>query len=324
MNIALLIIGIVITIASIIWVVNEKEKTMRHAAPGVLLGLAICVLSQSFAIIPTGYTGVRITFGQIDNRTVQNGFNWKIPFVQKISQVNNKQQDIAYTGQVWSETSERTILYYEGVTVTYTINSEKSAWIYANISDYKKNLISDSLVASAIKSSSKELNSTDATNRGIIEPLAQEKIQEALDQKYGDEVVFINKVVIANTDFEESYNQAIADKQTAQLTYEKQQIENKRQIEAAEAEAQVKTTQAKAEADAVLSLRLPPVFSSPFPKSINCPSSRSLAQNAREGSHTMEARILVSSPSGTSGCSRNRKSLDTSSSTASPKNSIRS
>ena len=103
-------------------------------------------------------------------------------------------------------------MYYEGVTVTYTINSEKSAWIYANISDYKKNLISDSLVASAIKSSSKELNSTDATNRGIIEPLAQEKIQEALNQKYGDEVVFINKVVIANTDFEESYNQAIADK----------------------------------------------------------------------------------------------------------------
>lgn len=252
MNIALLIIGIVIVIASIVWVVAEKGETSRHAAPGVLLGLVICVLSQSFAIIPTGYTGVRITFGQIDNRTVQNGFNWKIPFVQKISQVNNKQQDIAYTGQVWSETSERTILYYEGVTVTYTINSEKSAWIYANISDYKKNLISDSLVASAIKSSSKELNSTDATNRGIIEPLAQEKIQEALNQKYGDEVVFINKVVIANTDFEESYNQAIADKQTAQLAYEKQQIENKRQIEAAEAEAKVKTTQAKAEADAAV------------------------------------------------------------------------
>ena len=143
-------------------------------------------------------------------------------------------------------------MYYEGVTVTYTINSEKSAWIYANISDYKKNLISDSLVASAIKSSSKELNSTDATNRGIIEPLAQEKIQEALNQKYGDEVVFINKVVIANTDFEESYNQAIADKQTAQLAYEKQQIENKRQIEAAEAEAKVKTTQVKAEADAAV------------------------------------------------------------------------
>lgn len=257
MNVVLLVISIVAAILGIIIRVLTKdtdyEKDGKHYAhPMIIGGLILLVFSQSFAIIPTGYTGVRITFGQIDNRTVQNGFNWKIPFVQSINQVNNKQQDISYTGQVWSETAERTVLYYEGVTVTYTINPEKSAWIYANVSDYKKNLISDNLVASAIKSSSKELNSTDATNRGIIEPIAQEKIQEALDQKYGSDVVFINKVVIANTDFEESYNQAIADKQTAQLAYEKQQIENKRQIEAAEAEAQVKTTQAKAEADAAV------------------------------------------------------------------------
>ena len=257
MNIVLLVIGVVAAILGIIIRVLTKdtdyEKDGKHYAHPMIIGvLILLVFSQSFAIIPTGYTGVRITFGQIDNRTVQNGFNWKIPFVQSINQVNNKQQDISYTGQVWSETAERTVLYYEGITVTYTINPEKSAWIYANVSDYKKNLISDNLVASAIKSSSKELNSTDATNRGIIEPIAQEKIQEALDQKYGPDVVFINKVVIANTDFEESYNQAIADKQTAQLAYEKQQIENKRQIEAAEADAQVKTTQAKAEADAAV------------------------------------------------------------------------
>lgn len=257
MNIVLLVIGVVAAILGIIIRVLTKdtdyEKDGKHYAhPMIIGGLILLVFSQSFAIIPTGYTGVRITFGQIDNRTVQNGFNWKIPFVQSINQVNNKQQDISYTGQVWSETAERTVLYYEGITVTYTINPEKSAWIYAKVSDYKKNLISDNLVASAIKSSSKELNSTDATNRGIIEPIAQEKIQEALDQKYGSDVVFINKVVIANTDFEESYNQAIADKQTAQLAYEKQQIENKRQIEAAEADAQVKTTQAKAEADAAV------------------------------------------------------------------------
>ncbi len=257
MNIVLLVIGVVAAILGIIIRILTKDTGYvklgkQYAHSLVIGGFTLLVFSQSFAIIPTGYTGVRITFGQIDNRTVQNGFNWKIPFVQSINQVNNKQQDISYTGQVWSETAERTVLYYEGITVTYTINPEKSAWIYANVSDYKKNLISDNLVASAIKSSSKELNSTDATNRGIIEPIAQEKIQEALDQKYGSDVVFINKVVIANTDFEESYNQAIADKQTAQLAYEKQQIENKRQIEAAEADAQVKTTQAKAEADAAV------------------------------------------------------------------------
>lgn len=218
----------------------------------VLVGLIVFGVGNSLVIIPTGYTGVKSTFGQIDETTIQNGANWKIPFIQKIEKVNNKQQDIVFDGQIWSETSERTALYYDGITVTYQINPEMSAWIYANVSNYKENLVTQTLVASAIKTSSKSLTSTDATNRGIVEPLSMQNIQKALDEKYGEDVVIINKVVIANTDFEDSYNQAIAEKQTAQLAYEQQQIENQKKIEAAEADAKVKTTQAQGKADAAV------------------------------------------------------------------------
>ena len=52
--------------------------------------LAIC----SFSIIPTGYTGVKTSFGQIQETTIQSGkLNFCIPFVQSIHKVNNKQQD---------------------------------------------------------------------------------------------------------------------------------------------------------------------------------------------------------------------------------------
>ena len=266
MNLALNLLGIAFIVGSIVLKItitqfpsddyNESnEDIVSHNSTagmiiGIVLGIAFIILGNSFVIIPTGYTGVKSTFGQINEVTLQNGANFKIPFIQKIEKVNNKQQDIVFEGQIWSETSERTSLYYDGVTVTYQINPEKSAWIYANVSNYKENLVTQTLVASAIKTSSKELNSTDATNRGIIEPLSMKNIQAALDEKYGKDVVIINKVVIANTDFEDSYNQAIANKQTAQLAYEQQQIENKKKIEAAEADAKVKTTQAKAEADA--------------------------------------------------------------------------
>lgn len=266
MNLALNLLGIAFIVGSIVLKITitqfpsddyyeSNENVVSHNSTagmiiGIVLGIAFIILGNSFVIIPTGYTGVKSTFGQINEVTLQNGANFKIPFIQKIEKVNNKQQDIVFEGQIWSETSERTALYYDGVTVTYQINPEKSAWIYANVSNYKENLVAQTLVASAIKTSSKELNSTDATNRGIIEPLSMKNIQAALDEKYGKDVVIINKVVIANTDFEDSYNQAIASKQTAQLAYEQQQIENKKKIEAAEADAKVKTTQAKAEADA--------------------------------------------------------------------------
>ena len=56
----------------------------------IVLVLAVC----SFHIIPTGYTGVKTSFGQIQKTTIQSGkLNFCIPFVQSIHKVNNKQQD---------------------------------------------------------------------------------------------------------------------------------------------------------------------------------------------------------------------------------------
>ena len=188
----------------------EKTKKLIIAV-AIIIVLALMAVS-SFTIIPTGYTGVRTTFGQIDRTTLQNGFNWKIPFIQSIELVNNKQQDIDYNGQVWSETADRTAIYYEGVSVTYQINPQMSAWIYANVSDYRNSLVTTSIVSSAIKASSKTLSDVDATNRGIIEPLVMENLQKSLDEKYEPGTIIINKVVISNVDFDQSYNDAIAEK----------------------------------------------------------------------------------------------------------------
>lgn len=229
----------------------EKEKQLKKIKRMIITLVVVLLLfitvTSSFKIIPTGYTGVRTTFKQVDNVVLQNGLNFKLPFVQKIITVNNKMQDMDFAGPVWSETSERTALYYANITVSYQINPEKSAWIYANVSGYKDNLISDSIVASAIKSSSKTLNSTEATNRSMIEPLTQEILQASLDSKYGENTVIIHKVVIGNTDFEDSYNQAIADKQKQQIAYEQQQIENQKAVEKAEADAKVAEINANAE-----------------------------------------------------------------------------
>ncbi|RKI37029.1 hypothetical protein D7V86_23970 [bacterium D16-51] len=230
---------------------NQRHKGFFGNIVGAVFGIALFVFAFSFVIIPTGYTGVRTTFGQVDQTTLQNGFNLKIPFVQSIEKVNNKQQDIVFDkNKISSETSERNAVTFKGITITYQINPDKSAWIYANVADYKDNLVSESLVASAIKTSSKTLTPTDVTNRSILEPRAQENIQKSLDEKYGEGVIKINKVVINGAEFDKAYDEKIAKKQQAQMDYEKQQIENKKEIEKAEADAKVKKTQAQAEADA--------------------------------------------------------------------------
>lgn len=237
---------------------NGVERTVpnvkRIVIAAVIAVFLLITVLNCFTIIPTGYTGVRTTFGQIDGETVPQGFNLKIPYVQTIQKVNNKQQDIKFAteSRLWGETSEKVPIYMENITITYQINPEKSAWIYANVSDYTNNLVSNSIVSSAFKDAAVQFTAENVTTRSNIESLAMQYLQRYLDEKYGEETLLVIKCSIANIDFEDSYNQAINARSLAQKQQETQQITNATNVAKAEAEAEVKLTQAQAEADALL------------------------------------------------------------------------
>lgn len=227
-----------------------KVHVGRIIAAAIVAVLLLTTILSSFTIIPSGYTGVRTTFGQIDETVVQHGLKFKTPFVQHVQKVNNKQQEIAFKGKIWGESSERTVVYMDDVVVTYRINPEYSAWLYANVTDYKQNALPQTLVASAMKSAMVSLEDSKVTNRSYIEPAAVEKLQSAIDTKYGGvRVITVINVNINDMDFEPEYNAAIAAKSKAQMAYQTQQVQNKTAIEAANAEAEKRRIAAKAEAD---------------------------------------------------------------------------
>ena len=230
-----------------------KEKfSKKLIIGGIIVAALILIIANSFKIVPTGYTGVRVRLGQVSTENIEPGIALKIPVIETIRLVNNKQQDITIDGQIWSETSERAALYYEGINITYRINPGRSSWLVANVNDYEHTLMTSSFVASAVKSAAKQYNSIDATNRGIIEPAIAMALQASVDEKYGEDTITIIKVVVNNADYEDSYNEVIAEQQAAQIRYQTQQIENQRAIEQAEAQATVTRTSAQAEADAML------------------------------------------------------------------------
>lgn len=257
------IIGLAVLIIGAIIAFNKES--VIGAITSVVLGAAIALFGMSFVIIPSGYTGVKTTFGQIAEETLPNGFNWKTPFIESIEIVNNKQQDAGFAqkdSKIWGETSEKVPVYMADVTVTYQIDNEKSAWIYANVSDYKSQLISDAMVASALKNAAVQFTAEQVTIRSNIEPTAQKELQESLNNKYGENVVHILKVVINNMDFEDSYNEAINQKNLASKQAEAQAIQNQIEIDkatkdaetqriAAEAQATAETAKAQGEADAI-------------------------------------------------------------------------
>ena len=129
------------------------------------------------------------------------------------------------------------------------MESGRSAWIFSNVTD-TKDLITQSLVYSAIKSAMVELPASEVTVRSKIEPLVKEELAESIDEKYGSDTISVLKVVIDQMDFEESYNNAISDKSIAMQRQAQQEIENNTAIAKAEADKKVAIANAEAEAEA--------------------------------------------------------------------------
>lgn len=229
-----------------------KIKAPKWPAVLVVLGLAAILVSKSFVIVPSGYTGVRTTFGLIDQESCMSGFNIVVPGVQTISLVNNKQQDLHFEETFGGETNNGTIVNMSDTYVTYQINAADSAWIYANVENWVEQLVDAKLVGSSVKAASQQLDTSEVTNRAKIEPLAKKEMQAHLDDKYGSDRVIVKDVIIGNIMFEASYEQAIAKRTAAEQEQQEQAIRNKIDIEKAQAKAEAEKQLAEGEAQAEL------------------------------------------------------------------------
>lgn len=242
------------------------DMVKKYAKKFIIVAV-ICVLLGVFVpcvrTIPTGYTGVRTTLDRVDQNPVRSSPTFLIPFAQDIELVNNKQQAMTHDDRIWGESRDQTVVFMEGVSISYQINPDWSVWLYSNVTDYKNNALPANIIQSAMKSAMQSLETEKVTKREQIEPLAMEKLQNAITRKYDEnEVITIISVNINNIDFEDEYNKVIAERQQAQVKYETQQIDIKTQLEKAEADkkereikaeaaAIEKKTQADAEADVI-------------------------------------------------------------------------
>lgn len=243
MSIVFTVIGCALAVVAIFLAINKNKFTPLFA----VAALCLILLGNSIVIIPTGYSGVRARFGQVAEQVETKGIHFKVPFAESIALVNNKQQDITIDSKIWGETQEKTPVYASDIVVTYQVSESASSWLYSNVTSLR-HLIDDKLVASATKSAMVELTVETVTNRSYVEPLCTDKLQEAVNQKYGENIIIIKNIVINDMDFEESYNNAIADKSIAAQNQKRQEIENQTAIAKAEADKQVAITNAEAAA----------------------------------------------------------------------------
>ena len=80
--------------------VVEGSYYLRKAGKFTLIGtvgiFAVVTIIKSFTTIPTGYVGVKTRFGQVQDTVIQEGLNFKMPYVEKIVKIDCKTQKCEY------------------------------------------------------------------------------------------------------------------------------------------------------------------------------------------------------------------------------------
>lgn len=246
MSIILAIVGVAVIAAGITLFAFKKVRIPVMTSM-ICAGIAICVLGSTVTIIEPNHTGILVRLGVASDSTKNSGMYFKVPFIESIETVDNRYKKTSLNEKCWSETSERTPVYYDGVEVTYQIPAEASYWVFMNIPNYEAEIIDNSVIASALKASSVKLLDSESTNRGKIEPLALKTLQQLVDAKYGSDKVKIVSLIVSNADFEDAYNEALSEKNRAVVKAETIKVENQTRIEEEKANQEVARIKAETE-----------------------------------------------------------------------------
>ena len=205
----------------------------------VLIIVGILVFNM-ITTVPTGYVGVKTRFGEVQNDTIQEGLNMKVPFIEKIVKIDCKVQIYENKKELESSTKDMQVVRNIFTAINYSVNKENANILYQKVGKKYEEILIEPAIQESVKSAFSQFTAEELiTNRSTVSNL----IKETLTDKLEESGINITEVAIKNFDFSEEYNQAIEAKATAQQNVEREKaelekakIENEKKIENARAE----------------------------------------------------------------------------------------
>lgn len=224
-------------IAYCVW--REKGKTKVYLVAGACSTLAFLLLC-TFAIVPAGYSGVRVTAGRVSQTVLKAGPHLKLPFIQSIVNIDNRITRSDVTGNAASKDLQNVS---SNVSVNYRVIASESASLYSNIGQNWDETIVRPAVQESLKAVMAQFTAEELITK---RQQTSSQIAEIIAQKIEPYGLSISAVNILGMDFSDEFNAAIEAKQTAQQNA----LKAEQDLARIEVEAQQKVVQAEADAEA--------------------------------------------------------------------------
>lgn len=217
------------------------NNELKWIGIGLGIFLFLLIFFNSFTIIKTGEIGLVRRFGSIQPNVLDEGINFKVPFIDGVDKIDCKikrlEQDMSGATKDLQDVTVHSVYNYQ-------INKDKAPSIYREIGKDYVNVIITPTVNNITKTELSQYTAEEIiTKRGEISTNIITKLNEKLST-YG---ISIKEFTLSNVNFSQAYTQAIENKQVAEQESKKAELE----LERVRAEAEQKVIEAKAEAEAL-------------------------------------------------------------------------
>lgn len=222
----------------------EIKSLKTLATVFIILILIIAGLFSSWVIIEPGHTGVVVTMGKVEENVLQEGFHFKVPFVQEVIKIDNRIVKLEVQTEAFSKDLQTVTT---NLAINYRVDTKKSYSIYKNVGSNYESVLVIPAVNEVLKAISSSYTAEESvTNRTLI----SDGLVQGLNEKLNDSGLYVTDVNIIDFDFSDAFIQAIEEKQVAQQKLLTAETEKQTAIAKAEAEAETIKIKAEAEAEA--------------------------------------------------------------------------
>jgi regulator of protease activity HflC (stomatin/prohibitin superfamily) len=227
--------------------IPEIPNNLRRLTGTVIILLIIAiagvvVVSTAAVRIPSGSRGVLLTWGKVEDKVLEEGLNFKIPFTQTVVLMNTQIQKAESTESTATADLQEVSTT---VAVNYRLDPLKVNVIYTDLrQDYVNRVIKPNIEES-IKATTAEYRAEElVTNRADVKAT----LDDILTERLGLFNIDVVSVSLTDFQFSSSFSAAI----DAKVTAEQQALVSKNTLEQIKYEAQQQIIQAEAAKNATI------------------------------------------------------------------------
>lgn len=245
-----LIIGIILAIAAFVifgiedFYENEPISAGFRLCISLLILIVFTILS-CITSVPTGNTGVVVTFGRVEDYTLDSGIHFVAPW-QSVKKMDNKTQIYNIELSCFSSDIQEVTIKYA---VNYSIDKEHAQTIYKTIGENYVTTVMEPKVQEAVKGVVAKYTAEQLIGqRGTLSA----QVEEVLRASLADYHINVVSTSLSDIDFTDSFTNAVEAKQVAEQNKLRAKTEQEQAIIEANAAADKQRIKAQADADAAI------------------------------------------------------------------------